>query len=251
MCVGWVFFRANSLSDATYILTHFWQGWDFQNIRTEHFLLRQFPVAVAGIDSRNRPVDSCPHSRASARRPLAHGTALVRLRGDDARRGAVRGLPQGPVYLLPVLSRIPDSPPKCPSTTPAPTPRRSFQRQRPRTSNFWNNPQDLSVGRPSLDPTPVPPPVADSFASCFSSDSSSDCSTPPISPSPPACGKSKPQDLGWRFGSSTVRSTPKSSSVVRQGHRRITIPALSSRPPASARSISAATDRRRTCNLRC
>jgi D-alanyl-lipoteichoic acid acyltransferase DltB (MBOAT superfamily) len=49
VCVGWVFFRANSLSDATYILTHFWQGWDFRDIRTEQFLLRQFPVAVAGI----------------------------------------------------------------------------------------------------------------------------------------------------------------------------------------------------------
>lgn len=49
VCVGWVFFRANTLSDATYILTHFLKGWDFQSIRTEQFLLRQFPVAIAGI----------------------------------------------------------------------------------------------------------------------------------------------------------------------------------------------------------
>ncbi len=49
ICVGWVFFRANNLADATYILTHFHLGWDFGSIRTEQFLLRQMPVAVASI----------------------------------------------------------------------------------------------------------------------------------------------------------------------------------------------------------
>ena len=48
-CIGWVFFRASTLSDAWYILTHFWQGWDFEQIATEQFLLRQMPIALAGI----------------------------------------------------------------------------------------------------------------------------------------------------------------------------------------------------------
>ncbi len=47
--VAWVFFRANSLTDAYYILTHFYIGWDFGAIRTEQFLLRQLPVAFAAI----------------------------------------------------------------------------------------------------------------------------------------------------------------------------------------------------------
>lgn len=49
VCAGWVVFRAQSLPDAWYILTHFHTGWDFGNIRTEHFFLRQFPVAVMSI----------------------------------------------------------------------------------------------------------------------------------------------------------------------------------------------------------
>jgi alginate O-acetyltransferase complex protein AlgI len=48
-CVGWVFFRANNLHDAWYILTHFWIGWDFGAIRTEQFLLRQMPVAILAV----------------------------------------------------------------------------------------------------------------------------------------------------------------------------------------------------------
>jgi len=48
-CAGWVLFRAQSLEDAWYILTHFASGWDFARIGTEQFLLRQMPVAVAGI----------------------------------------------------------------------------------------------------------------------------------------------------------------------------------------------------------
>jgi alginate O-acetyltransferase complex protein AlgI len=48
-CAGWVFFRANTLADAWHILTHFAIGWDFQHIATEQFLLRQMPVAIAGI----------------------------------------------------------------------------------------------------------------------------------------------------------------------------------------------------------
>ena len=49
VCVGWVIFRAKNLPDAGYILTHFWQNWDFGAIRTENFLLRQLPVAVLSI----------------------------------------------------------------------------------------------------------------------------------------------------------------------------------------------------------
>ncbi len=48
-CVGWVFFRAHNLSDAAYVLTHFWRNWDFGSIKTEQFLLRQLPVAIGAI----------------------------------------------------------------------------------------------------------------------------------------------------------------------------------------------------------
>ncbi len=48
-CVGWELFRANTMADAWYILTHFATGWDFEHISTEQFLLRQMAVAVAGI----------------------------------------------------------------------------------------------------------------------------------------------------------------------------------------------------------
>jgi alginate O-acetyltransferase complex protein AlgI len=48
-CVGWVFFRANSLGDAFYILTHLFRDWDFQHVTTEQFSLRQMPVALASI----------------------------------------------------------------------------------------------------------------------------------------------------------------------------------------------------------
>jgi len=48
-CFAWVFFRAASLSDAWYIVTHFTTGWNFERIGTEQFLLRQLPVAVAAI----------------------------------------------------------------------------------------------------------------------------------------------------------------------------------------------------------
>ena len=49
VCVGWVFFRARDLGDVSYILTHFWVGWNFNAIGTEQFLLRQMPVAVGAI----------------------------------------------------------------------------------------------------------------------------------------------------------------------------------------------------------
>jgi alginate O-acetyltransferase complex protein AlgI len=48
-CAAWVLFRAQSVPDAWYILTHFWQGWDLGAIRTEQFLMRQMPVAVLSI----------------------------------------------------------------------------------------------------------------------------------------------------------------------------------------------------------
>jgi D-alanyl-lipoteichoic acid acyltransferase DltB (MBOAT superfamily) len=48
-CVAWVFFRAKSVGDAWYVLTHFYRNWDFSQIGTEQFLMRQMPVAVASI----------------------------------------------------------------------------------------------------------------------------------------------------------------------------------------------------------
>jgi alginate O-acetyltransferase complex protein AlgI len=49
VCVGWVFFRAQSLGDAFYILGHFWRDWNFSAVSTPQFLLRQMPVAIAAI----------------------------------------------------------------------------------------------------------------------------------------------------------------------------------------------------------
>jgi alginate O-acetyltransferase complex protein AlgI len=48
-CAAWVVFRAETINDAGYILSHFWQTWDFRQISTPQFLLRQLPVAIAGI----------------------------------------------------------------------------------------------------------------------------------------------------------------------------------------------------------
>src|SRR5262249_37969326 len=47
--LGWIVFRARNMEDAWYVVTHFAQGWDFRQIGTEQFLLRQLPVAVASI----------------------------------------------------------------------------------------------------------------------------------------------------------------------------------------------------------
>ena len=48
-CVGWVVFRAGSMHDVGFIFANFWRNWDFKAIGTEQFLLRQMPVAIAGI----------------------------------------------------------------------------------------------------------------------------------------------------------------------------------------------------------
>lgn len=48
-CAAWVVFRAQSVTDASYILSHVWRDWDPTSIRTEQFLLRQLPVAIFSI----------------------------------------------------------------------------------------------------------------------------------------------------------------------------------------------------------
>jgi alginate O-acetyltransferase complex protein AlgI len=48
-CIAWVLFRAKSMSDAHYILTHLAVNWDLGAVATEHFLLRQLPVAILSI----------------------------------------------------------------------------------------------------------------------------------------------------------------------------------------------------------
>lgn len=47
--LGWIVFRARNMGDAWYVVTHLAQGWDFHQIGTEQFLLRQLPIAVASI----------------------------------------------------------------------------------------------------------------------------------------------------------------------------------------------------------
>ena len=49
ICVAWVVFRANSLSDAGYLFSHFLRDRDFRQVSTAQFLLRQMPVAVGSI----------------------------------------------------------------------------------------------------------------------------------------------------------------------------------------------------------
>jgi len=48
-CCAWAIFRAESLSDAWYILTHFSRGWDVTQVSTQQFPLRQMPAAVLSI----------------------------------------------------------------------------------------------------------------------------------------------------------------------------------------------------------
>ena len=49
ICLAWIVFRARNLSDAVYVLTHLAQGWNFGQVRTEQFFLRQLPVAGVSI----------------------------------------------------------------------------------------------------------------------------------------------------------------------------------------------------------
>jgi D-alanyl-lipoteichoic acid acyltransferase DltB (MBOAT superfamily) len=48
-CSAWIFFRARTLSDAGYIFSHLFSGWDVHALRTAHFQLRDFPAAIGGI----------------------------------------------------------------------------------------------------------------------------------------------------------------------------------------------------------
>jgi alginate O-acetyltransferase complex protein AlgI len=48
-CLAWIIFRANTLQDAWYILSHFYKNWDISAISTPQFLLRQLPVALIAV----------------------------------------------------------------------------------------------------------------------------------------------------------------------------------------------------------
>jgi len=48
-CIGWIVFRAKTMSDAWYVMSHLGSNWDFSQISTEQFLLRQLPVALLSI----------------------------------------------------------------------------------------------------------------------------------------------------------------------------------------------------------
>jgi alginate O-acetyltransferase complex protein AlgI len=71
-----VFFRANSFSDALYVLSHWFRNWDFGNVRTEQFLLRQMPVAILSIGF----VEAVQylHSRGALTRSLARYPSTIR-----------------------------------------------------------------------------------------------------------------------------------------------------------------------------
>jgi alginate O-acetyltransferase complex protein AlgI len=48
-CAAWILFRARSMGDAAYVLTHLGRGWNLHSLATEQFLLRQFPLAIAAV----------------------------------------------------------------------------------------------------------------------------------------------------------------------------------------------------------
>lgn len=48
-CIAWVIFRARNMTDAVYIFAHLTQSWNIHQISTEHFFLRQMPVALGAI----------------------------------------------------------------------------------------------------------------------------------------------------------------------------------------------------------
>jgi alginate O-acetyltransferase complex protein AlgI len=48
-CATWIVFRANTIGDAVYVLTHLLHDWDFSANSTEQFLARQFPVAALSL----------------------------------------------------------------------------------------------------------------------------------------------------------------------------------------------------------
>jgi alginate O-acetyltransferase complex protein AlgI len=76
ICAAWVLFRANSMADAGYILTHFWQDWNLREISTPQFLLRQLPVAVLAIVALE--VVQFLHSRESLTGLIAARPIVVR-----------------------------------------------------------------------------------------------------------------------------------------------------------------------------
>ena len=85
VCLAWILFRARSLSDAFYIVTHLFGGWSLQAIATEHFLSRQFPVAIFAIvaletiqyrDHRQR-IQRCLSRWSLAPRWLAYSTLFL------------------------------------------------------------------------------------------------------------------------------------------------------------------------------
>lgn len=49
VCAAWVVFRSRTIQDAFYIFTHFARNWNFSQISTEQFLLRQLPLALLSI----------------------------------------------------------------------------------------------------------------------------------------------------------------------------------------------------------
>ena len=48
-CMAWIVFRAKSMADAWYVFGHLMRGWNFHQISTAQFLLRELPIALAAI----------------------------------------------------------------------------------------------------------------------------------------------------------------------------------------------------------
>jgi alginate O-acetyltransferase complex protein AlgI len=48
-CLAWIVFRAKNMGDVVYVVTHLARGWDFHQIKTTQFILRQLPIAIAAI----------------------------------------------------------------------------------------------------------------------------------------------------------------------------------------------------------
>jgi D-alanyl-lipoteichoic acid acyltransferase DltB (MBOAT superfamily) len=75
-CIAWIVFRARNMNDAVYVFTHLASGWNFHEIGTEQFLMRQMPVALIAVITLE--VGQLLHAKTSVRSLLGNVPLVVR-----------------------------------------------------------------------------------------------------------------------------------------------------------------------------
>ena len=75
-CIAWIVFRARNMNDAVYVFTHLASGWNFREIGTEQFLMRQMPVALIAVITLE--VGQLLHAKTSVRSLLGNVPLVVR-----------------------------------------------------------------------------------------------------------------------------------------------------------------------------